>query len=154
MKKEFILLVEDNPDDEFLALRALKKNHVSSDVIITRDGLDAVNFLFAEGQYADRNINETPKIILLDIKLPKLDGTEVLKLIRNNPHTCMIPVIMLTSSNEEKDILNAYKFGANSYICKPVDFEEFLKTSKQISDYWLNLNINPLEITEEHHAKF
>ena len=120
-----------------------------TDVVVTRDGLEAVNYLFAEDTYANRDINETPEIILLDLKLPKLDGIEVLKLVRKNPITRMIPVIMLTSSNEEADVINSYKFGANSFICKPVDFEEFLETTKQISSYWLALNVTPLEVTQK-----
>lgn len=146
MDNEYILLVEDNPDDEFLALRALKKNNINHDIKVVRDGLEVINFLFAEGNYSDRNPDKIPELILLDLKLPKLDGIEVLRLIRNNPNTHMIPIVMLTSSNEEKDILNSYKFGANSFICKPVDFEDFLETTKQISSYWLNLNISTTDV--------
>ena len=142
-------LVEDNPDDELLALRALKKNNIQSKVVVVRDGLEAVNYLFAKGEYADRDINDTPEVILLDLKLPKLDGIEVLKNIRDNPITCMIPVVMLTSSNEDKDIMNAYKVGVNSFICKPVDFERFLEATKQISAYWLSLNVTPLGISKQ-----
>lgn len=143
MEKKLILLVEDNPDDELLALRALKKNKMASNVVVVRDGLEAVNYLFAEGEYADRDRNEIPDVILLDLKLPKLDGVEVLNRIRENDVTCMIPVVMLTSSNEEKDIMNAYKGGANSFICKPVDFEQFLEATRQIGTYWLGLNVTP-----------
>ena len=144
-----ILLVEDNPDDELLALRALKKNNIQSKVVVVRDGLEAVNYLFAKGEYAERDINDTPEVILLDLKLPKLDGIEVLKNIRDNPITCMIPVVMLTSSNEDKDIMNAYKVGVNSFICKPVDFERFLDATKQISAYWLSLNVTPLGVSKQ-----
>lgn len=147
MENEFILLVEDNPDDEFLALRALKKNNIHHEVKVVRDGLEVINFLFAEGTYSTRNPSNIPELILLDLKLPKLDGIEVLRLIRDNPITNTIPVVMLTSSNEEKDIINSYQHGANSFICKPVDFEDFLETTKQISSYWLNLNITTTDVS-------
>jgi len=149
MEKKLILLIEDNPDDELLALRALKKNNITSDVVVVRDGLEAVNYLFAKGEYADRDKNNIPDVILLDLKLPKLDGVEVLKRIRENDVTCMIPVVMLTSSNEERDIMNAYKVGANSFICKPVDFEQFLEATKQIGTYWLGLNVTPIGLNQQ-----
>ena len=149
MDKKLILLIEDNPDDELLALRALKKNNITSNVVVVRDGLEAVNYLFAEGEFSDRDCNEVPDVILLDLKLPKLDGVEVLKRIRENDVTCMIPVVMLTSSNEEKDIMNAYKGGANSFICKPVDFEQFLEATKQIGTYWLGLNVTPMGLNQQ-----
>jgi len=144
-----ILLVEDNPDDELLALRALKKNNITSDVVIVRDGLEAIHYLFGEAEYAGRDVKDIPHVILLDLKLPKLDGIEALKRIRGNPLTSAIPVVMLTSSNEEKDIVNSYEVGANSYICKPVDFEEFLEATKQIGTYWLNLNVTPREHSQK-----
>lgn len=149
MEEKLILLIEDNPDDELLALRALKKNNITSNVVVVRDGLEAVNYLFAEGEYADRDKNDIPDVILLDLKLPKLDGVEVLKRIRENDVTCMIPVVMLTSSNEERDIMNAYKVGANSFICKPVDFEQFLEATKQIGTYWLHLNVTPMGLSQQ-----
>jgi len=149
MEKKLILLIEDNPDDELLALRALKKNNITSNVKVVRDGLEAVNYLFAEGEYGDRDKNDIPDVILLDLKLPKLDGVEVLKRIRENDVTCMIPVVMLTSSNEERDIMNAYKVGANSFICKPVDFEQFLEATKQIGTYWLGLNVTPMGLSQQ-----
>jgi len=149
MEKKLILLIEDNPDDELLALRALKKNNITSNVFVVRDGLEAVNYLFAEGEFADRDKNDIPDVILLDLKLPKLDGVEVLKRIRGNDLTCMIPVVMLTSSNEERDIMNAYKVGANSFICKPVDFEQFLEATKQIGTYWLGLNVTPMGLSQQ-----
>jgi len=148
MEKKLILLIEDNPDDELLALRALKKNNITSNVVVVRDGLEAVNYLFAEGEYVGRDKNDIPDVILLDLKLPKLDGVEVLKRIRENDVTSMIPVVMLTSSNEERDIMNAYKVGANSFICKPVDFEQFLEATKQIGTYWLGLNVTPMGLSQ------
>lgn len=149
MDKKCILLVEDNPDDELLALRALKKNEIKNDVVVVRDGLEAINYLFAKGEYAERDVNDVPEVILLDLKLPKLDGIEVLKHIRENQVTCTIPVVMLTSSNEDKDIMNAYKVGANSFICKPVDFEQFLEATRQIGAYWLGLNVTPMGISKQ-----
>ncbi|HED33333.1 MAG TPA: response regulator [Gammaproteobacteria bacterium] len=141
MEKKIILLVEDNPDDEALTLRALRKNNISSDVAVTRDGQEALEYLFAEGQYASRDNNQLPEVILLDLKLPKLDGHEVLKQIRANPHTRHLPVVMLTTSSEKQDVFDSYEFGANSYIRKPVDFEQFMESIKQLGMYWLVMNI-------------
>ena len=143
LEKKLLLLVEDNPDDELLAIRALKKNALPCDVKVVRDGQEAVDFLFSQGQFASES-HALPDIILLDLKLPKLDGIEVLKQIRANKATCTIPVVMLTSSNEEKDIYNSYNYGVNSFICKPVDFDQFLDVTKQLGNYWLSLNITPL----------
>ncbi|MDH3325274.1 MAG: response regulator [Gammaproteobacteria bacterium] len=144
MDNKFILLVEDNPDDELLAKRALKKNSISSELVVVRDGQEAIEYLFSEGQYDGRDASVLPYVIFLDLKLPKLDGIDVLKRIRADGRTSMIPVVVLTSSNEESDIINCYKYGANSFICKPVDFEQFVEASRQMGAYWLSLNITPV----------
>lgn len=143
LNEKLILLVEDNPDDVLLAKRALKKNSISSNIVVATDGQEAIEYLFAEGVYEGRDTSIMPHVIFLDLKLPKLDGIDVLKRIRANETTRMIPVVMLTSSNEEGDIINCYKNGANSFICKPVDFDEFLEASKQMGTYWLSLNVTP-----------
>jgi len=143
MKKRIILLVEDNPDDEALTLRAFKKNNILNDVVVARDGAEALDFLFCRGKYSDRDCNNDPELILLDLKLPKIDGLEVLKEIRTNPKTKLLPVIVLTSSKEEKDILKSYELYANSYIRKPVDFVQFSEAIRQLGIYWLVLNETP-----------
>lgn len=143
MDKKLLLLVEDNPDDELLAIRAIKKNNIPCDVIVVRDGEEAINFLLAENEYSSRDPSIKPDVVLLDLKLPKLDGIEVLKRIRANENTSAIPVVMLTSSNEKRDIYNSYRYGVNSFICKPVDFESFLEATRQLGAYWLALNITP-----------
>jgi two-component system response regulator len=121
-----ILLVEDNPDDEALTIRALKKNFIANPVVVVRDGAEALDYLFAEGQYHDRNPNQLPVLILLDLKLPKVDGLEVLRRLRAESLTQLIPVVVLTTSNEERDMLESYSLGANSYVLKPVDFDQFI----------------------------
>lgn len=141
-----ILLVEDNPDDEALTLRALKRNNILNDVIVARDGAEALDYLFAEGQYADRDSSRLPEVILLDLKLPKVDGLEVLKRIRANQRTKRLAVVILTSSNEESDIIAGYDLGANSYIRKPVDFNQFMEAVRQLGLYWLVLNVSPPNI--------
>ncbi len=138
-----ILLVEDNPDDELLTLMAFKDNNIKNEVIIARDGEEALDYLFGTGKYKDRNSKLLPQIILLDLKLPKVDGLEVLKQIRSNALTELLPVIILTSSKEDMDIINSYQLGANSYIRKPVDFEQFSEAIKQLGLYWLVLNEVP-----------
>ena len=135
-----ILLVEDNPDDEELTLLALKKNNILNRVEIVRDGAEAVNFLFEHGEYAGKNTAHDLAVILLDLKLPKISGLEVLQQIRSDPRTKLIPVVILTSSKEEEDILRSYSLGANSYLRKPVDFEHFLECVGQLGLYWLLLN--------------
>ena len=135
-----ILLVEDNPNDAELALRALKKNNLANNVVLVSDGEEALDFVFARGKYAHRQIENGPRVILLDLKLPKVDGREVLRLIKADPRTKAIPVIVLTSSKEEKDIVESYKLGVNSYILKPVDFDKFVEAVKDIGYYWLLLN--------------
>ncbi len=139
-QKKTILLVEDNQDDEDLTLRALRKGKISNEVIVVRDGSEAVDFLFASGKYAERNAEDLPTVVLLDLKLPKLSGLEVLKRIRDNEKTKLLPVVILTSSNEDKDIVNGYSLGANSYVCKPVEINDFISAVQQLGMYWLILN--------------
>ncbi len=139
-----ILLVEDNPNDIELTLHAFRKNNLTNPIHIVRDGAEALDFIFARGAYADRDVNHLPKVILLDIKLPKVDGLEVLKQIRADPRTQIIPVVILTSSHEERDIIEGYKLGANSYIVKPVDFEQFSEAVRQVGYYWALLNQPPV----------
>jgi two-component system response regulator len=137
--------VEDNPDDEALTLRALNKNNIANEVVVARDGAEALDYLFANGAYQGRNVSHQPQLILLDLKLPKIDGLEVLKRLRADLRTKHIPVVVLTSSMEQRDIVACYDDGANSYIRKPVDFEEFLKAVNQLGMYWLLMNVVPEE---------
>lgn len=139
---KFILLVEDNPDDVVLALRALKRNHIANEVVVVRDGAEALDFLFAQGSHADRNPKDLPEVVLLDLKLPKLHGLEVLQRIRAHESTRLMPVVVLTTSSEEQDIIESYRLGANSYIRKPVDFDQFTEAVRQLGMYWLVLNQN------------
>jgi two-component system response regulator len=138
-----ILLVEDNPNDVELALHALKKSGIANNIHVARDGAEALDFLFGTGEYAQRGMNNDPKVILLDLKLPKVDGLEVLQKIRSDPRTKTIPVVVLTSSREERDIAESYNLGVNSYIVKPVDFEQFTEAVRQLGLYWLLLNQPP-----------
>ncbi|MBU4224827.1 MAG: response regulator [Chloroflexi bacterium] len=138
-----ILLVEDNPNDVELTLHALKKNNIANRIEVVRDGAEALEFIFATGAYADRQNVEKPRVILLDLKLPKVDGLEVLRQIKADPRTRTIPVVALTSSREERDIVESYKLGVNSYIVKPVDFEQFTEAVRQLGLYWLLLNQPP-----------
>jgi len=139
-----ILLVEDNPNDAELAIRALKKNKIANNVEHVIDGEIALDFLLARNEYSDRNINDVPRLILLDLKLPKVDGLEVLRVIKANPITKVIPVVVLTSSKEEKDLIESYNLGVNSYIVKPVDFDKFIEAVRELGMYWLILNQMPL----------
>jgi two-component system, response regulator len=143
MRDKVILLVEDNPDDELLTLRALKKNNVTGEVVIARDGVEALDYLFATGEYAGRDTTVMPQLILLDLKLPKIDGLEVLRRLRADERTRLLPVVILTSSKEWQDMLDGYGSGANSYIRKPVNFEQFVRAVEQLELYWLNLNEAP-----------
>jgi two-component system, response regulator len=138
-----ILLVEDNPDDEALTLRALQKNKITNEVVVARDGVQALDYVFGTGAYTGRDTSVAPQIILLDLKLPKIDGLEVLRRLRGDPRTKLTPVVILTSSNEERDLLAGYDFGANSYVRKPVDFDQFAEAVRYLGLYWLVLNQPP-----------
>ena len=135
-----ILLVEDNPDDEALTLRAFNKNRISNPVVVARDGVEALDYLFGNGHHAGRDLSVMPAVILLDLKLPRIDGLEVLRRIRANERTSLLPVVILTTSKEQQDIYEGYSLGANSYIRKPVDFEKFIQAVGQLGLYWLALN--------------
>jgi two-component system response regulator len=140
---KFILLVEDNPDDEALTLRALMKNSIRNPVVVVRDGAEALDYLFGTGAHAGRDPSAAPQVVLLDLKLPKIDGLEVLRRIRSDERTRRQPVVVLTTSNEGRDVLSSYELGANSYIRKPVDFEQFMEAVRQLGLYWLVLNMAP-----------
>jgi two-component system response regulator len=139
-----ILLVEDNPNDVKLTLHAFKKNNLSNRILVVRDGAEALEYLFCTGRYADRNTEDCPKVILLDLKLPLVDGVEVLRRIKADPRTQMIPVVVLTSSREDRDRVDTYRLGVNSYIQKPVDFDQFTESVRQLGFYWLLLNQPPV----------
>ncbi len=140
MKNNRILLVEDSPDDEELTIRALKKGRIKNEVDVVRDGEEALNFLFCKGPFAQRDRKQLPQVVILDLNLPKIDGIDVLKEIRANGKTKLLPVVMLTSSREQKDLLGSYSNGANSYIVKPVDSAQFDESIRQLGLYWLVLN--------------
>lgn len=140
MNRKTILLVEDNANDEYLTLRALKKYNVANDVVVAHDGVEALDYLFATGAHAGRDTRELPLVVLLDLKLPKVDGLEVLRRVRGDERTRLLPVVILTSSNEERDVINGYKLGTNSYVQKPVDFTAFMDAIGQLGLYWLMLN--------------
>jgi two-component system, response regulator len=139
-----ILLVEDSPNDLELTLHALKKNNIANNIHVVSDGEEALDFIFCENEYIHRNVNDVPKMILLDLQLPKVDGIEVLRRIKGDVRTRRIPVVMLTTSSEEKDIVESYELGANSYIIKPVDFGQFTEAVRQLGFYWLLLNQQPV----------
>ena len=140
MRSRDILLVEDNPDDEVLMLRALRKSNVVNQIIVVRDGAEALDYLFGEGEFAGRDTSVKPAVVLLDLRLPKIDGLEVLRRIRADERTRLLRVVILTSSDEERDIVNSYDLGANSYVRKPVDFGQFATAVQQLGLYWLLLN--------------
>ncbi len=142
-KEVEILLVEDNPSDAELTIRALKEYNLANKLIWVKDGAEALDFVFAQGQYTDRSIEDTPKVILLDLKLPKVGGLEVLEKVKSDKLTQTIPVVVLTSSSEEKDIITSYNLGVNSYILKPVDFDKFVEAIREVGYYWLLLNKPP-----------
>jgi two-component system response regulator len=139
-----ILLVEDNPDDVELTLHAFRKNNLTNQIDVVRDGAEALDYLFCTGPYAQRHIENGPRVILLDLKLPKVDGLEVLRRIKADPRTRMIPVVVLTTSREDRDIVESYNLGVNSYIVKPVNFEQFVEAVRQLGLYWLLLNQPPV----------
>jgi CheY-like chemotaxis protein len=143
MKNKIILLVEDNPDDVKLTLRALKKSNIMNEVIVVGDGVEAMDYLFGTGKFAGRDTGIMPQVVLLDLKMPKMDGLEVLHRIRANERTKLLPVVILTTSSEDKDKVDSYKLGANSYIRKPVDFNQFVDAVQQLGLYWLVLNEAP-----------
>jgi two-component system response regulator len=143
MEDKIILLVEDNADDEKLTLRALKKNNISNEVVVTRNGAEALDYLFGTGTHSGRDTSHMPQVVLLDLNIPKIDGLEVLRQMRGNERTKLLPVVILTSSNEEQDRLSGYGFGANSYVRKPVDFNQFIEAVRQLGLYWLVLNEQP-----------
>ena len=138
-----ILLVEDNPDDEFLTVRELKKQHIVDEIIAVHDGVEAMEYLFGTGQYSSRDVRDVPTVVLLDLKLPKVDGLEVLHRIRADDRTKHIPVVVLTSSDDPRDVAESYRLGANSYVCKPVNFNQFQEAVRHLQFYWLRLNEPP-----------
>jgi CheY-like chemotaxis protein len=139
----FILLVEDNPDDEALTIRAFKKSHLVNDIVVAHDGAEALDYMFGRGSHAGRDVSVMPAVVLLDLRLPKIDGLEVLRRIRADERTKLTPIVILTSSKEEQDLINGYLSGANSYIRKPVDFDKFTDAIRQLGLYWLVLNEVP-----------
>jgi len=146
MDKKIILLVEDDPDDEVLTLRALEKSNILNEIVVARDGVEALDYLFGEGSYSGRDTSVMPELTLLDLKLPKIDGLEVLRRIRADKRTKLLPVVILTSSREERDLTRGYNLGANSYIRKPVDFVQFRKAVQHLGLYWLVLNVAPPKV--------
>jgi two-component system response regulator len=146
VSRKIILLVEDSADDEALTLRALTRNNIGNDVVVARDGEEALDWLFCSGKYAERDPRDPPALVLLDLKLPKVDGLEVLRRIRDHADTRLVPVVILTSSREEHDRLHGYLSGANSYIRKPIDFAHFVEAVRQVGLYWLVLNEPPPEL--------
>ena len=143
MQRQVILLVEDNPDDEALTLRALKKNNITNDVVVARDGAEALDYFFGSGKFAGRDTSEVPQVTLLDLNLPKVNGLEVLRRLRADERTKLAPIVILTSSLEDQDRLKGYGLGANSYVRKPVDFDQFVQAVQQLGLYWLLLNERP-----------
>lgn len=141
--EKVILLVEDNPDDEELTIRSLRKANIANEIAVVRDGSEALDYLFCTGAYAGRDASKLPAVVLLDLKLPKITGIEVLQYLRANPRTCLIPVVVLTSSTEDEDMLDSYESGANSYVRKPVDFNSFADAVTQLGIYWLLHNQGP-----------
>lgn len=140
---ETILLVEDNPDDIELTMRAFRKNNIANNLMVARDGVEALDYLFCRGAFCERNMKDTPRLILLDLKLPKLDGLQVLEALRAEEATKLVPVVILTSSREEQDLISGYRFGANSYVRKPINFNEFVDAVRNIGLYWLLINEPP-----------
>jgi CheY-like chemotaxis protein len=143
VSNKVILLIEDNPDDEALAIRALKRHHVGNQIVVAHDGVEALDYLFGTGIYAGRDVNLKPSVVLLDLKLPRVDGLEVLRRLREDDRTRLVPVVVLTTSSEERDLLDSYSLGCNSYIRKPVDFVQFSEAIRQLGMYWLLMNQPP-----------
>jgi two-component system response regulator len=143
-EKPVILLIEDNPNDEELTLRAFKQHNITNKVVVARDGVEALDYLFGAGLYVGRNPDDLPQVVLLDLDLPKLDGFEVLTRLRANRRTALLPVVILTASHEQQDVVRGYGLGANSYVCKPVDWEQFVEAVRQLGLYWLVLNESPI----------
>ena len=146
MTEKIILLVEDDPDDEMLTVRALRKNRILNEVVVARDGAEALDYLFGRGVYAGRDMSVMPQVVLLDLRLPRIDGLEVLRHLRADERTRGLPVVVLTSSDEERDIVESYRIGSNSYIRKPVRFEQFSEAIHQLGLYWLVLNRTPQDL--------
>lgn len=142
-KKETILLVEDNPDDIELTMRAFKKNKIANELVVARDGIEALDYLFCKGAYGKRDIKDVPRLILLDLKLPKMDGLQVLERLRSDGYTKLVPIVILTSSKEEQDLVAGYEHGANSYVRKPINFNDFVDAVRNIGLYWLLINEPP-----------
>lgn len=140
MTQPIILLVEDSADDELLTVRAFKKSNIANEVVVVRDGVEALDWLFGTGDHAGRDLSLEPQLILLDLKLPRLDGLEVLRRIRADERTALLPVVVMTSSQEEEDVIRSYQLGANSYLRKPVEFERFVEAARSLGMYWLMLN--------------
>jgi len=153
MANDVILLVEDNPDDEMLTIRALKKCDTNCSVVIAHDGIEAIDYLFGNPIHPQKSLSELPKVVLLDLKLPKVDGIEVLKRIRSEERTRYLPVVILTSSTEERDLINCYECGANSYVRKPVDYARSCEFVRHLGQYWLLMNECPLEPTTQVHQE-
>ena len=143
MTEPIILLVEDNADDELLTVRAFKKSNIANEVVVVRDGVEALDWLFGTGDHAGRDVSVDPQLVLLDLKLPRLDGLEVLRRIRADERTALLPVVVMTSSQQEEDVIRSYELGANSYLRKPVDFERFAEAARSLGMYWLVLNTKP-----------
>jgi two-component system response regulator len=143
MADKVILLVEDNPDDVELTLRAFKQSNIANEVVVTHDGVEALDYLFATGAHAGRDVSVMPQVVLLDLKLPKVDGLEVLQRVRADERTKLLPIVILTSSREQQDLIESYSLGANSYVRKPVDFTQFVKAVRDLGLYWLVLNETP-----------
>ena len=142
-KRNALLLVEDNPDDEELTLLAFEQSRIVNEVVVAHDGVEALDYLFGRGIYTERDLSDMPALILLDLQLPRLNGLEVLQRLRSDDHTKLIPVVMLTTSNEQQDLINSYRLGCNSYIRKPVDYDQFVTALQQLGMYWLVLNEPP-----------
>ncbi len=143
VSNKIILLVEDNPDDEALAIRALKRHNIGNEIVVAHDGVEALDYLFGTGIYSGRDLNLQPSVILLDLKLPRIDGLEVLRRLREDERTRLLPVVILTTSSEEQDMINSYSLGCNSYVRKPVDFIQFSEAIRQLGMYWLLMNEPP-----------